>query len=100
MRIVQVIGRVTTSLHDPSFKGARWLLCSPVEAADLDSACVRRPALSPQPSLIAYDSLGAGDGDMVGVVEGGEATAPFDHDIPIDAITVAIFDSLHYRPPV
>ena len=33
------------------------------------------------------------------IVEGAEATAPFDFPIPIDAITVAIFDSLSYQPP-
>jgi hypothetical protein len=32
-------------------------------------------------------------------VEGAEATAPFDYDIPIDAITVAIFESLSYLAP-
>ena len=41
-----------------------------------------------------------GDGDIVGIVEGAEATAPFDFPIPIDAITVAIFDSLSYEPPL
>jgi carbon dioxide concentrating mechanism protein CcmL len=57
------------------------------------------PPLSKQFSLVAYDNLGAGEGDIVGIVEGAEATAPFDYDIPIDAITVAIFDSLSYEPP-
>jgi carbon dioxide concentrating mechanism protein CcmL len=58
------------------------------------------PPLSGQFSLVAYDNLGAGEGDIVGIVEGAEATAPFDFPIPIDAITVAIFDSLSYQPPV
>jgi carbon dioxide concentrating mechanism protein CcmL len=99
MRIAQVIGRVTLSVQDPSFKGGRWLMCNPVDAAHFNSACDKRPPLSGQFSLVAYDNLGAGEGDIVGVVEGAEATAPFDHDIPIDAITVAIFDSLSYQAP-
>jgi microcompartment protein CcmK/EutM len=99
MRIAQVIGRVTASLYDPSFQGARWLICSPVDTVHLADACQRRPPLSSQPSIVVYDDLGAGEGDIVGVVEGAEATAPFDRDIPIDAVTVAIFDALHYRPP-
>jgi carbon dioxide concentrating mechanism protein CcmL len=99
MRVAQVIGRVTLSLHDPSIKGGRWLMCNPLDAGSFNSACETIPALSAQSSLIAYDSLGAGDGDIVGIVEGAEATAPFDYDIPIDAITVAIFDSLTYQPP-
>ena len=98
MRIAQVIGRVTLNLQDPSFKGGRWLMCNPVAAEDFNTACTKPPQLSKDNTLVAYDNLGAGEGDIVGIVEGAEATAPFDHDIPIDAITVAIFDSLHYEP--
>jgi microcompartment protein CcmK/EutM len=74
-------------------------MCNPLDAKDFNSACGKPPVHSPQFSLVAYDNLGAGDGDIVGIVEGAEATAPFDYDIPIDAITVAIFDSLSYQPP-
>lgn len=98
MRIAQVIGRVTLNVTDPSFKGGRWLMVNPVDAEHFHTACDKAPPLSGQSSLVAYDNLGAGDGDIVGIVEGAEATAPFDYDIPIDAITVAIFDSLHYEP--
>ena len=99
MRVAQVIGRVTLSLQDPSYKGGRWLMVNPLDAEQFNGACGTPPALSPQFSLIAYDNIGAGDGDIVGIVEGAEATAPFDFPIPIDAITVAIFDSLSYEPP-
>lgn len=99
MRIAQVIGRVTLSLQDPSFKGGRWLMVNPLDAEQLNGACHTAPALSPQFSLVAYDNMGAGEGDIVGIVEGAEATAPFDFPIPIDAITVAIFDSLFYQSP-
>lgn len=98
MKVAQVIGRVTLSLQDPAFKGGRWVICSPVDVEHFNSACTTPPPVSKQFSLVAYDALGAGEGDIVGVVEGAEATAPFDHDIPIDAITVAVFDTLHYQP--
>ena len=100
MRIAQVIGRVTLNVQDPSYKGGRWLMCNPLDASSYNTACVKRPPLSAQSSFVTYDNLGAGEGDIVGIVEGAEATAPFDFDIPIDAITVAIFDSLHYEPPL
>jgi microcompartment protein CcmK/EutM len=99
MRVAQVIGRVTLSIQDPSFKGGRWLMVNPLDAGQFNSACKEKSALTAQNSLIAYDNIGAGDGDIVGIVEGAEATAPFDYPIPIDAITVAIFDSLSYQPP-
>jgi microcompartment protein CcmK/EutM len=98
VRVAQVIGRITLNLHEPAFKGGRWLLCSPVETADFNTACLTPPPLSPAPSMVTYDKLGAGEGDIVGIVEGAEAMAPFDHPMPIDAITVAIFDSLHFEP--
>ena len=100
MRVAQVIGRVTLSIHDPSFKGGRWLIVNPLDAEQFNDACKKAPALTGQSSLVAYDNMGAGDGDIVGIVEGAEATAPFDFPIPIDAITVAIFDSLSYEPPL
>jgi carbon dioxide concentrating mechanism protein CcmL len=98
MRVAQVIGRVTLNIHDPSFKGGRWLMCNPLDAGQFNDACGKAPELTSQFSLVTYDNLGAGDGDIVGIVEGAEATAPFDFPIPIDAITVAIFDSLSYQP--
>jgi carbon dioxide concentrating mechanism protein CcmL len=100
MRVAQVIGRVTLSVQDPSFKGGRWLMVNPLDAGQFNDACRKAPALSSQSSLVAFDNMGAGDGDIVGIVEGAEATAPFDFPIPIDAITVAIFDSLSYEPPL
>jgi carbon dioxide concentrating mechanism protein CcmL len=99
MRVAHVIGRVTLNVQDPALTGGRWLLCNPVAAVDFNTACMKQPPLSVESTLVSYDNLGAGVGDIVGVVEGAEATAPFHHDIPIDAITVAIFESLNYQPP-
>ena len=98
MRLGQVIGKVVMSRQDPAFRGARWLVVNPVDAADFNTACDRAPALSAQPSLVVYDQLGAGTNDIVGFVEGAEATAPFEDPTPIDAITVALFDQIHYTP--
>jgi microcompartment protein CcmK/EutM len=75
-------------------------MVNPLDAGQFNDACRQAPALSAQSSLVVYDNMGAGDGDIVGIVEGAEATAPFDYPIPIDGITVAIFDSLSYEPPL
>jgi carbon dioxide concentrating mechanism protein CcmL len=99
MRLAQIIGRVTLSIQDPSFKGGRWLVASPLDAVQINGACAKAPPPSAQSSLVTYDDLGAGTGDIVGIVDGAEATAPFDFPIPIDAITVAIFDTLSHTPP-
>lgn len=98
MRIGQVIGKVTMSQQEGSFRGARWLVVNPLEAEQLNTACEVEPGLTKVPSLVVYDNLGAGERDIVGFVEGAEATAPFDQPTPVDAITVAIFDYLAHKP--
>ena len=86
------------SQQEAAFKGARWLVVNPIEAEQLNTACEVEPGLTKQPSLVVYDNLGAGETDIVGFVEGAEATAPFDGPTPVDAITVAIFDTIHHEP--
>lgn len=98
MRVGRVIGNVTFSDADPAYRGGRWLVVSPVPKADFRTPDQARP-VSADPSLVVYDNLGAGTGDVVGFVEGAEATAPFPDPIPIDAICVALIDQLDYRPP-
>lgn len=98
MRLGHVIGKVTMSHQEPAFKGARWLVVNPLVADQLNTACDVEPGLTALPSLVVYDNLGAGLRDIVGFVEGAEATAPFDRPTPVDAITVAIFDSIHHEP--
>ncbi len=84
--------------QEAAFKGARWLVVNPIETEQLNTACEVEPGITRIPSLVVYDNLGAGETDIVGFVEGAEATAPFDGPTPIDAITVAIFDSIHHEP--
>ncbi|MGJ8678447.1 MAG: EutN/CcmL family microcompartment protein [Akkermansiaceae bacterium] len=99
MRIGQVIGKVTLSVHDSALKAGRWLMVNPVDTADLNTCINKQPAVTAQSTLVVYDNMGAGEGDIIGFVEGAEATAPFEDPIPIDAITLAIFDTLSYVQP-
>ena len=73
-------------------------MISPMGAKELTNEKAR--PVSTGSSLVAYDNLGAGVGDVVLYVEGAEATQPFDRPIPLDAITVALLDSYKYAPPV
>ncbi|MDG1358418.1 MAG: EutN/CcmL family microcompartment protein [Akkermansiaceae bacterium] len=99
MRIGHVIGKVTMSIQEEAFRGGRWLVINPVDTEDLNSCIDQQPKLSTQSSLVVYDNIGAGEGDIIGFVEGAEATAPFDGPTPIDAISLAIFDTLKYVAP-
>jgi len=82
---------------DASYRGGRWLIVSPLDRKQYAGAGQDR--LSAHYSSIVYDNLGAGEGDIIGFVEGSEATAPFSHPIPIDAINAAIIERLNYQPP-
>ena len=98
MRLGHVVGKVTLNRQDPAYTGGRWLIVSPLDQAQYLG---ERPGeLSAHANLIVYDNLGARSGDVIGFVEGAEATAPFDSPIPIDAINAAIIETLTYTPPI
>lgn len=99
MRIGQVIGRVTLSIHEAALTGGRWLMVNPVDTTDLNTCLATAPKITAQSSLVVYDNVGAGIGDIIGFVEGAEATAPFEDPTPIDAISLAIFDTISYIKP-
>lgn len=99
MRIGQVIGKVTLSVHDAALKGGRWLMVNPINREDINTCINKQPAITDQSSLVIFDNMGAGVGDIIGFVEGAEATAPFKDPMPIDAISLAIFDTLSYVQP-
>jgi microcompartment protein CcmK/EutM len=100
MKFGRVIGRVVHSRQDIGLKGGRFLVVSPMGRRELVKGFAdEATTISGSPSIVVYDNLGAGVGDVIGYVEGAEATAPFTHPIPIDAYNAAIFDRMHYQPP-
>jgi microcompartment protein CcmK/EutM len=99
MRIGHVIGKITMHTQEEALRGGRWLMVNPVDTDQLNHCIDQSPSLTAQPSLVVYDNVGAGAGDIIGFVEGAEATAPFDNPTPIDAISLAIFDTLKYVAP-
>ncbi len=50
-------------------------------------------------TVVVYDALGAGAGQIIGFVEGAEATSPFPEPIPIDAYNTMLVDRFFYFPP-
>ena len=98
MRLGTIIGRVTLSKTVPSLTGARWLIVSPFTREHFQQGTLTPPGLSKDPSLVAYDSIGGGVGQTIGVIEGREAAQPFDQPTPVDAINAALVDEIFYSP--
>ena len=97
MKPGRVIGTVTLSQAAPQFRGARWLVVSPMGKDELSG---KNSGMSQASTPIVYDNIGAGLGDEILYVEGAEATQPFKDPIPLDAINVAILDNYEYITPV
>jgi microcompartment protein CcmK/EutM len=98
MRLGHVIGKIVLNQQEPAYNGGRFLLVQPLNREQMAGA----PML-PLPnanSLVVYDNLGAGKGDVIGYVEGAEATAPFPQPTPVDAFNSAIIDTIYFQPPV
>jgi microcompartment protein CcmK/EutM len=96
MKAGRVIGTVILSQGAPQFRGARWLMVSPMGKEEFSR---RNSGMSQASTPVVYDRLGAGIGDEILYVEGAEATQPFPDPIPLDAISVAILDNYEYAPP-
>ena len=96
MRASRVIGKVVLSQSLYPQKGGRWLLVSPMDGTGL--ADLETPHISPLPSPVVYDCLGATDGDVIAMAESSEASRPFDVPMPIDAYNAAILDHITFKP--
>ena len=90
MRIGKVVGRACLTQTYETLVGGRFLI---VEVQDRFSLAGGKRKTAE--TLVAYDHLGAGDGDLVAVAESREASAPFypEKRVPCDAYCAAILDA-------
>jgi microcompartment protein CcmK/EutM len=89
MRLARTIGTVTLVEPHPTMRGGVLRLVVPLAACDLTAGD------GPAEPLVAWDDLGAGDGQLVAFSEGGEAAQPFrPRDKPVDAFIAALIDHL------
>ena len=98
MKLGTVIGRVTLSRSEKSLTGGRFLVVSPFSREQYAAGLDARPGMGKDPSLVVYDDLGGGVGDVIGYEEGAEASQPFPQPTPIDAINCALVDEMFYSP--
>ncbi len=89
MRIGKVVGRICLSRAYDALVGGRFLIVAVQDRFSLAG----QPRQSAE-SLVVYDNLGAGDGDLIAFTESREATMPFypEKRVPLDAYNAAILD--------
>lgn len=89
MRIGRVVGRVCLHASYDTLVGGRFLI---VEVQDRH-VLAGRPRQTAE-SLVVYDHLGAGNGELIAFSESREACMPFypEKRVPIDAYCSAILD--------
>jgi carbon dioxide concentrating mechanism protein CcmL len=94
MRISRVIGKVTLNRQIPELKPGSYLLVRPCNRGTLAGKND-----GGEETLVMYDNLAAREGDLVGLVEGREATAPFFPDkVPYDCYNACILEAVDFRP--
>src|ERR1700761_1386425 len=98
MKLGTVIGRVTLSKSLDQLKGGRYLVVSPFNREQYAKGLEQAAGMGTDPSLVVYDDIGGGVGDVIGYEEGREAAQPFDVAPPIDAINAALVDEMFYSP--
>ncbi len=91
MILAQVEGSIVATKKNPKMTGAKFLFVRPL-VVDKPDAAELRPGAS---TLVAVDSLGAGEGEVVLIVQGSSARlAGTDKDSPVDAVVVGIVDTV------
>jgi ethanolamine utilization protein EutN len=91
MILAKVEGSLVATKKNAKMTGSKFLVVRPL-VMDSPSAKEFRPGSS---SLVAVDTLGAGEGEVVLVVQGSSARLACDNkDSPVDAVVVGIVDTV------
>lgn len=91
MILARVEGSIVATKKNEKMTGSKFLVVRPL-VVDSPTAREFRPGSS---TLVAVDSLGAGEGEVVLIVQGSSARlAADDKNSPVDAVVVGIVDSV------
>ncbi len=83
MRLGRTVGKVWASVKDPQLEGVKLVLMETVDERQRSTGKV----------LVAADTVGCREGDLVFWVSGGEAVRAFpDRNIPSDVTIVGLVD--------
>ena len=94
MRIARVIGKVTLNSRMADIVPGSYLIVRP---ADRGTLAGRNDGTDE--TLVMYDCLSAREDDIIGLVEGREAAAPFwPKKVPFDCYNACILDAFNFDP--
>lgn len=92
MFIAKVTGSLVSTQKVDSMKGRKLLLIEPYR---LDAG-TRRTLKTTGRTLVAVDTVGAGEGEFVLVTQGSSARlTPETKNLPVDAVIIGIVDSVY-----
>jgi ethanolamine utilization protein EutN len=91
MYLAKIEGTLVATKKDPSMSGRKLLLVRPQLVDEKDPTKFRSGANT----IVAVDTLGAGEGELVLFCQGSSARlAPGMKDAPVDAVIIGIVDSV------
>ncbi|BET68901.1 EutN/CcmL family microcompartment protein [Opitutales bacterium ASA1] len=91
MILARVEGSVVATKKNPKMQGTKFLFVRPM-IVDSPASTELKASGS---TLVATDSLGAGEGDLVLIVQGSSARlGAADDKSPVDAVVIGIVDTI------
>ncbi len=93
MRLARVIGKVVLTHQLDQMRPGNYLIVRTMNRGTLAGENEGNDE-----TLVTYDELSAREGDVIGLVEGREATAPFHPDrVPFDCYNGLIVDRIEWK---
>jgi ethanolamine utilization protein EutN len=94
MRIARVIGKITLNKKLAEVQPGSYILVRTCNRGTLAGKNKGNPE-----ELVAFDPHNCGEGDLIGLVEGAEATVPFKPlKVPYDAYNACLIDTVNFKP--
>ena len=97
MFLARVTGNVVASLKDKSLNGQKLLIVEPLNVKYDETTKTPASLGNTGRAIVAIDAVGAGDGQLVLVVQGSSARMTENtKNLPADAVIVGIVDTAEF----
>jgi ethanolamine utilization protein EutN len=94
MFLARITGSVVSTQKVDAMVGQKLLLVEPLRVSEKDQSAL----VGTGRSFIAVDTVGAGEGEVVLIVQGSSARfTPQTKPLPVDCAIIGIVDSVHVR---